>query len=278
MVEIFGARIFDFNIFDYVPRSKENTALVGGGLIKRAYGFSTEPTQVGNYLLTCGLLAMSYSLKYHRSSIFLIFSGLWLFGLLLTFSAASMVLLGLNLIALILFGLPRFKSSSQRWFLKKQSVKYFFVTFLITWVFLTFTNILNNAIVVAGIAKILSKITIAQDHTSTIQRFEIFKYSFSLFSESPLIGFGFGYLSSNDLMSPINWYLMLLAEGGLISFILIMLVLALLFSNLSLVKLNLLEKMSLLNGLFYLVFMSTFYSMGLWVSLFLCIGMSRNDS
>ena len=46
---------------DYVPRSKENTAGLGAGLIKRAYGFSTEPTQVGNYLLTCGLLAISYT-------------------------------------------------------------------------------------------------------------------------------------------------------------------------------------------------------------------------
>ena len=278
MVEIFGARIFDFDIFDYVPRSKENTAGLGAGLIKRAYGFSTEPTQVGNYLLTCGLLAISYTLQHHRSSISLIFLGFWLFGLLLTFSAASMVLLGLNLFALILFGLPRFKSSYQKWFIKKRSVKYFFGTCLITWIFLTFTNILNNAIVIAAFAKILSKITVTQNNVSAIQRLDMFKYSFSLFSESPLIGFGFGYLSSKDLMSPINWYLMLLAEGGSISFILMMLVLALLFSNVSFGKLNLLAKMSLFNGLSYLVFMSTFYSMGLWVALFLCIGTSRNDS
>ena len=189
-----------------------------------------------------------------------------------------MVLLGLNLFALILFGLPGFKSSSQKWFIKKQSVKYFFGTCLITWIFLTFTNILNNAIVIAAFAKILSKITVTQNNVSVIQRLDMFKYSFSLFSESPLIGFGFGYLSSKDLMSPINWYLMLLAEGGSISFILMMLVLALLFSNVSFGKLNLLAKMSLFNGLSYLVFMSTFYSMGLWVALFLCIGMSRNDS
>ena len=134
--------------------------------------------------------------------------------------------------------------------------------------FLTFTNILNNAIVIAAFLKFFQRLLLLKIMYRQFKDLICLSILFSLFSESPLIGFGFGYLSSKDLMSPINWYLMLLAEGGSISFILMMLVLALLFSNVSFGKLNLLAKMSLFNGLSYLVFMSTFYSMGLWLHYF----------
>lgn len=264
--EIFFPIFMGISIFDIIPRSKENTATIDG-FFKRAYGFSTEPTQTGNYLVTAGLVAISVAARLDalKFSILLI---TYLVAVFLTFSAITVAILVLNMIILLFASLLRTKVSSQSLF---KAVKLIIV--LIFVLFLCFPY-LNFDIIDAGIGKIAMKLALNTDNTSAMQRQDLLLLSLNLFLERPFLGQGLGYMSSNDLMSPINWYLMLLVESGMVGFLSMIALVLLLLSNLQFAQTPLLIKLGLFNGLLYFCFTSTFYSMGFWVVLLLA--MSRN--
>ena len=106
LVEVLGRTFFDFNIFDFISRTKDATATVGG-VIYRGYGLSTEPTQVGNYFCCF----MPYAI-YYRAALSPRNTGLYTIMLvlcaILTFSAGLIIVASISAVVfLILKSRPR---------------------------------------------------------------------------------------------------------------------------------------------------------------------------
>ena len=268
--EIFLPIFTGMSIFDYIPRSKENTATIDG-FFKRAYGFSTEPTQVANYLVTAGMAAMSVIVRMGAIKITL-FIMAYLVSVFLTFSAVASAILAIDIVILSCVWLATLK------FRKRMLTTGILIISMLIIAFFISSMFVNMHIVDAGVNKIAMKLALDSSNTSAMQRQELLVLSLNLFMEKPMFGHGLGFMSTNDLMSPINWYLMLLVESGIFGLNAILIMLALLFTNVQISQLPLLMKIALLNGLLYFLFTSTFYSMGFWIALMLATAKGvKND-
>lgn len=270
-LEIFLPIISNFDIYEIIPRSKDNTATIDG-FYKRAYGFATEPTQLCNYLLTAGMCAMAYIFYSKKKKFFYIFFLIWVLCVFLTYSATGLIILFLNL-AILLFVIlynGRLKKKNFKTFLK--------IVFFISLLFFLILQVIPLDFISETFQKLMLKLSLSSENTSGLQRLQMLKFSLEMFVEKPIFGFGFGYMSSENLMSSINWYAFLLAEGGLFSTALVMFIILICLKPLNFRKITIFHKLAIFNGFIYLFFISTFYSMGLWVAIYLSIGKYYNDN
>ena len=254
--EFFLEYLFSFDISKYVFKSKDATAIYQLGL-SRSYGLATEPSTLALYINILGPLAIIQIQKlfkniFFRNLLFLIIIMGWLF----TFSASGILFLLISIIVSY-FILGRLNELIK--------IKYLFVL-LIIGLFIAYNF---ETINLSFFDKFYGKITLTSDGTSTSQRTEVLQLAISRFTENPIFGYGLGYTSSLNEMSPINWYLVLLTNGGLLAFIPISMFLF--FKYLRVRMVSLADKphylVSYFAAIIGFVATSTFYNPFFWVYL-----------
>lgn len=270
LLEIFSPMFLGIDLVDFLPRSKDATATIDG-VFKRAYGFSTEPTQLANYLITAGFIALYYNHEYVKNSVSMLFLLLFALSILLTFSTAAFVILAINVFLICLLNVVRLLRHLKLYNIKKNLA----VGLVLLPCAYAFVLSIPDELWNSGVSKVLLKLSLNSESTSGSQRIEMLQVAYNLFLQDPFFGVGLGYMSSSGMMSPINWYAFILAEGGVVSAILIFGIVYLLTRDIAWNRLSRLEMLAITNGFLYLMFISTYYSMGLWVVMLLAVAKSK---
>ena len=205
VLEVIGQMVVGTNIFEWIPRTREATAVVTVGM-SRAYGLSTEPTQVGNYFCSFFPFAIYYASRYTQFNIKL-YIFLLFFASVLTFSAAMFVV-GISSLCLY-FVLVKDKANFLRnsfWVLFAAAVG---IVVLVTYLGL-------SDILLGALSTITDKISLQSTGKSTSERLLLLEAGLNDIANNPLFGAGLGAASSKGLMSNINWYVFLAVEAGLV--------------------------------------------------------------
>lgn len=205
VLEVIGRMVTGNNIFEWIPRTREATAIVTVGM-SRAYGLSTEPTQVGNYFCSFFPFAVYYASRYTQFNI-KIYIFLLSFAAVLTFSAAMFVV-GISSLCLY-FMLVKDKVDFLRnslWVLFAAAVG---IVVLVT--YLDLSDILLGAL-----SSVTDKVSLQSTGKSNSARLLLLEAGLNDIANSPLFGIGLGTASSKGLGSNINWYVFLAVEAGLI--------------------------------------------------------------
>lgn len=263
VLEVIARSVLGFDIFQWIPRTKEATALVTPGLM-RAYGLSTEPTQVGNYLACFVPYAVFYRSKIARKST-LMYSIFLVVAAILTFSAAlAAVILSGVLIGLVI---------------TKQKIK------MIKWIVLVgIVLAVGFALLIYSLGigdllylaydKVAGKLVLSQDGGGSVgSRMTSLSAGVAMIMENPALGAGLGYASSLGQDSSINFYIFLASETGL--FVVALFVFWFVFHLVNAVlnhqqtgdEIFLYASISLYSGIAYLFFLSTFQNLYLLTSI-----------
>ena len=198
-----------------VPRLRATTATYARVFV-RGYGFSTEPGIVAYYINTLGPLALWYLWSHIQVNRFIkiLLTCIITFGWVLTFSAGGLAAMSLSFIFItILFGV-------------KTNWKTFKNTQAST-VICIFFGVVSGAAIIIGLGyykyftPLFYKLTLTGGFKSVSTRIERFTAGIESLKYNLLFGNGPGFFSSDAAVSPINWYLMVLSESGVISFIFI---------------------------------------------------------
>lgn len=249
-----------FNLQELLPRDKPAEAIFMGKYI-RGYGFSSEPGIAAFYINTLGPLAVWFLIYRAKFSFFFksIFLIIIITGLFLTFSAAGMffILTSISLTLIIIFFI-------------KIKIKFRLINIIKNLIFIVSLIFLMSIIfqfssVNKLISPMVSKIELSENNRSVIDRLNRWNASTKLIFDKPLLGYGPRHFSSNKVegtkMSALNWYLMILIEGGVFSFIFMMLFLICIFYKI--VKLNHQSNIAYLIGFLagaaHLLVISTFF-------------------
>ena len=205
VLEVVGRMVTDINIFEWIPRTRDATAIVTVGM-SRAYGLATEPTQIGNYFCCFSPFAIYYASRYAqiniKAYIFFIF-----FASIFTFSGAMFVV-GITGLCLY-FILVKEKTDFIRNSLLVLSAFALIILALVS--FLGLSDILLGAL-----STITGKFSLQSTGASATTRLLVLEAGLNDIANSPLFGAGLGAASSKGLGSNINWYIFLAVEAGLI--------------------------------------------------------------
>lgn len=210
-----------------IPRLRNPTATYRG-LYIRGYGFSTEPGIVAYYINTLGPLGLWY-LWFQTKTLLvirLLLTWVVIFGWVVTFSAggSASLLVGLLVTYLIL-------SIKTKWLLLKaariRTAATIFIS-IVSGLVLTITFELYKFF-----TPILDKLTLTGDLKTVSTRIDRLSAGIASLKNGSLFGKGPGFFSSTDGVSPINWFLMVLAENGIISLILVVLFLFIVFMRIT---------------------------------------------
>ncbi|MDC0134422.1 hypothetical protein OAI36_00035 [Alphaproteobacteria bacterium] len=263
VVEVIGKSFLGFDVFEFIPRTKDATASIAG-LIFRGYGLSTEPTQVANYFVCFMPMALLY--KSRTGGVTSLFYPVFIFVCAaLSFSAGFFLTLLAGMCFYILISRQRLFSSIRSFWL---------VLLLVTLV--VFSIRLGGGesadIIDTVFEYLISKITLSGG-TSVGVRMLAVEMAFQELVESPFLGLGLGAWSARGQDSPMNWYLMIATESGIFVLFLFLLWLGsqLLDAVLTYRKTGnatfLACSVSIFCGIAYFVFLSTFQNMFLLTSL-----------
>jgi hypothetical protein len=264
IIEVIGKSFLGFDVFDFIPRTKDATAHIAG-LIYRGYGMSTEPTQVANYFVCFAPMALLYKSRTGDGTS--LFYPVFIFVCAaLTFSAGFFATLLAGMFFYILI-------SRQRLFSSISSV----------WLVLLVVIVLAFSIRVGGgesavildtvLEYLISKITLSSEGTSAGARMLAAERAFQEFVESPFSGLGLGAWSARGQDSPMNWYMMIATESGVFVLFLFLLwlgsqLLDAVFTYRATGNVIFLAcSVSIFSGIAYFVFLSTFQNMFLLTSL-----------
>lgn len=274
ILEVVGKSALGFDIFEWIPRTKEATANFSIGY-RRAYGLSTEPTQLANYFACFSPYAIWYRLNIKGKQIG-VYSVFLIIAAFLTVSTALVVvILSATLFTLII--------TNQ----KLKTIKTIGITlialmsfFLLLAYYLGIGDVLFDAF-----GKVSDKLSILNVTgtgnvrdvygTSVNQRLQSINSGLSMIMSYPFTGVGLGYLSSLGKDSSINWYIFLGAEAGII--ILFLFVFWFIFHFISAIlnykqqgnDIFLFAAISIYCGLAYFMFISTFQNLFLLTSILL---------
>ncbi len=250
-IDYIAYHFMSLDIQESIPASRERTATFGQGEYRRSYGLSTEPTIIAFYFNTLGPLALYYifnstsSIIYKTVMIFLFF-----LAFIFTFSPTIVFLVTASI---LVFGYQLLLKRDLANQMKMVRVKRMHVSFILI---ISLISLSLGDYVMRGLnvlSPLGNKLTL-QSHDSgerSVRRGERWSESFSQISDfdtvSLLFGKGIGYFSSQDLASPVNWYLMLTYEAGIVG--LIVFILFLVLSALAINRSKVLERNAYLIGL-----------------------------
>jgi len=262
-LEVIARSVLGIDIFEWIPRTKEATALVTPGLF-RAYGLSTEPTQVGNYFACFLPYAAFYrSRMAHKST--LMYSIFLVVAAMLTFSAAlAAVMFSGVLIGLVI---TKQKTTMIKWIVLVGIALAVGVALLVY--FLGIGDLLYLAY-----DKVAGKLAISADGGSSVgSRMASLGDGVAMIIDNPGLGAGLGYAASLGQDSSINFYIFLASEAGL--FILVLFLFWFVFHFINAVlnyrktgnDIFLYCAISLYSGIAYLFFLSTFQNLYLLTSI-----------
>ncbi|ATX76611.1 O-antigen ligase family protein [Reinekea forsetii] len=271
ILEVLGRSALGFDVFEWIPRSKEATATVAVGFF-RGYGFSTEPTQVGNYFACFVPYAIFYRSNIARKgsriySIFLVLAAT------MTFSAA---------LALVAFcGVLIYFVFTNKKLSMIKSLLFLGIILVILFSLSIYTMGIGD-ILYEAYDKVSSKLLLTSDGTSVGQRMIALETGIATIQNYPLFGIGLGYLSSLGQDSSINWYIFLGSEAGLIIlgffvfWFAFHLINAVLNYSRTRKEIFLWAAVSIFCGMAYLMFISTFQNMFLLTSILLYRVIQKN--
>lgn len=189
---------FVFDVQAYIPRIGPVPDATVLGVFRRAYGFSNEPTNLSAYLVAMGGVAIYYWIKF-KIRFSLCYSIVVMVALFLTFSGSALGGLAIALIVVCfayLFIMP--------FIFNKQIFSLFVVIFLIA-LAASFSD---------AVSDVASKFFVPGEGFGS-GRGENWKYFWELSVANNFLPNGLG--SSGDAgIFPINTYLMILFEGGVI--------------------------------------------------------------
>jgi len=264
---------FDFRLTDYLFRFDQSMAYYHNAtdevfkptkVLFRSVAFSTEPIQVGYYLLSLGPLAFLINNKYKKyfPYIFLIL----ILGIISTLSSISLFILFLNIVVLF-FYLIYFRFYRH------------FVYLLFTLLIIFFVTINSHYFFVYE--DIVGKIFLDTDFKSVDQRLSYLKLYINYFIENPYFGMGAGYFSKAGYPSAINFYITFLATYGIIHFLILIYLFIYIYYISMKKQLNTTTKIILSHAFFnstiFLFFLSTYWNLFHFVILSLLLYISRNN-
>ncbi|MEQ9623693.1 O-antigen ligase family protein [Coleofasciculus chthonoplastes] len=262
-----------FDIQTFIPR--ENPARATYLLrFPRAYGFAHEPTILAFYFNTLGPIGL-WKL-WHWNSIGRVFHRYWLkisltliaiFAWFSTFSAAGFVFLPCSLIlANCLKKRHKFSRTISPRLIFLVVLSIVLVTLLFSIVYLN--TFQSREIINEYTDPLRNKITLQSDGQAS-RRVTAWINSLDNIPKSPVFGRGVGSQSDSGLDSSFNWYLFLMLEGGLISFLPIAVFLCISFLRITVshVQGKIWFMTGFLAGAMHLLVISTFYHPFLWILL-----------
>lgn len=267
VVEFGLSYFFSISIQNFIPRTvdAQGTYLT---IFNRSYGFSNEPTNVAMYLNTLAPIGLWQLWMWRRKrklilKLFLTF--LVILGWLTTFSAAAVV--GLTVSMFLSFGLIWLRNPQSMFRLQISTMVWILV------VVICVISLSTNKNIRMTISEFLQPITykITLQDSGEGSRISRWKKDIRDIEIRPFIGSGPGYRSSKLGSSSVNWYLFILLEGGIASFVPLILFIG--FSALRILNSSVPGKyfflIGFLAGAIHLSAVSTFYDPFLWLLLIL---------
>ncbi len=264
-----------FDIQTFIPR--ENPARATYLLrFPRAYGFAHEPTILAFYFNTLGLIGLwklwywnSIGRVFHRYWLKIPLTLIAIFAWLSTFSAAGFVFLPCSIIlANCLKKRHNFSRTISPRLIFLVVLSIVIVTILFSIVSLNIFQ--SREIINEYTDPLLTKVTLQDDKHVNI-RVTAWITSLDNIRRSLVFGIGVGHQSDSGLNSSFNWYLFLMLEGGLISFLPIAVFLCISFLRIAMsnVQGKLWFMTGFLAGAMHLLVIATFYHPFLWILLIL---------
>lgn len=210
LIDFLTYNFLSIDIQSWLPNTNERIATYALATlrVRRSYGFSSEPTILALYFNTIGSLAIYSLWSIFQIHVFLkwSFTIVFILAYLTTFSAAGFVGFIVALpICLLLIEVQKPN------FIRGKIRKSMLIAFLVLIIILVH----NFGGFFDYFGGIFGKISLVEFGETT--RTSNWIRDLSKIVESPVFGHGMGYLSSNNMVSSINWYIFLTLEGGLIS-------------------------------------------------------------
>ena len=231
----------EYNIFDVV--------------FYRSYGFSEEPTYLAWYYNTLGLLALFTLWKNRSKLVATLISFLIFVAYLSTFSAAAFSLLILSLLIYMLFSLKLKLILKTLFFFL---TIYFVVSFVVG-----FENFYK------ALEPMIMKVLLTKQDSGN--RFPEWVSAIDLFFTRPILGNGLGYFASMSITSPMNFFLFILVESGILVLIFSLVFYFIKFYKLLKSKIDnkMIYIISFMCGFGHLFTQSLFYHPCLWILIIL---------
>jgi O-antigen ligase len=238
-------------------------------VFNRAYGFSTEPTNLGFYFNALGPLAIWYwlklsNLKQIKKALVLctMFLG-WIF----TFSASAFGAFAMSAFAIILL------KSKKKIKISMNKLLLFFIllTLVITsyTIYTTSSSSENN--IPQLINPILNKISLTGQASQENSRINLWARDLYRAKEKPILGYGPGSTTIGFGGSSVNWYLTVLVENGVLALLCILLFFFFTFKRM--IQSKLVNRNYFLLGFIasciHLATISTFYDPAIWLLIIL---------
>lgn len=247
-----------------MPRIRPSTATYAG-IFNRGYGFSTEPGIVAFYFNTLGPLAVWYLWKRSSipSSLVYLLTIFIIIGWLLTFSASGVAFLAIA----IMFGI--FLSRSVYRGLRFARNRLYNFTLLLPLLIAVSVWMFDRFNIGRYFSPIYMKLSLSSELSTSSTRLDRWSAGLQKFLnlDNPLFGYGPGYFSSIDELSTLSWYLMVLVESGLISFLLIIVFFGLVFIRIVYMRHQARSAflIGFVAGCGHLLVISTFYHPFIWL-------------
>lgn len=206
ILEVIAKSLWNIHIIDFLPKSKPDVATTtfGGLRIHRAYSLMPEPTILGMYLNTLGLLALYWvhfnAARLTRRFFYLIFSAAYI----LAGSSAAII----SLAASILFFISL---SAAVWRPVAAKAVAAIIGLFVLGLPVVLLSPFGSYITQLGFVKKL-----LDPSTYSTARFQLWLEGIEVFKQSNGIGNGLGYISAHTDGSYINWYLSLIIESGVV--------------------------------------------------------------
>jgi len=211
LLEFFLKLNFDSNLSEYLPKIKPDNAteLFAGMRLPRVYSLAPEPTILGFYLNTLGVLALGWVSVYRSRKLFLMTLVLISSTYVLAGSAAAFGGLIVGILLLVL----------RKVFAARMRVYGY-------WRWFVLVLLLCAVVVMPSIGQWTMLDKLANPETYSGSRFERWVSGLTDIAEAGPLGKGLGFVSSESGGgSYLNWYLTVGVDGGWISALLVLLIL-----------------------------------------------------
>lgn len=262
LIDFLTYNFLGIDVQSWIPNTNERIATyaVATLRVRRSYGFSSEPTILALYFNTMGSLAIYSLWNTFQIREFLKwgFTAIFILAYLTTFSAAGFAGLIVAVpTCLLLIELQKPNLSRGR---LRKSILVILLAIIVSFVY-------NLDGIFDYFEGILGKVSLMEFGETT--RTSNWMRDLSKIVESPIFGHGMGYLSSNNMVSSINWYIFLTLEGGLISSLPIISFIVLTFARIysSSIPGKFFYMFGLLSGAIHYIAISTFFHPAYWILL-----------
>ena len=268
VIDFITFNYLSFDIQEVIPRERRfATATYLGGSFRRSYGFTSEPGTLAMYFNTLGLIAiykMWAVFKFARSIKF-IFTTVFLFAGISTFSAGGFTSLALSSLLFLILGAFQSKGYLKLNF----GIQAVLVTIPV--VFILCSLVIRSWSSVSQIFDpVFAKMTF-QDADLGSGRLDRWQEAIPVIFDNLFFGLGPGYYSSVDQASVVNWYLFLIMEAGIFCLIFMLLYLVANYFKIYFSKIDArgVYLVAFGAGLIQLAAMSTFFYPWVWLVLIL---------